>query len=132
MNTNNNTAKTIEISPVTFRARKHRGQVWKQTTDGVWSAVVVAGKSIRISGTYTNHVNGVQTFDRTFGIGDEVEHSSYNLRYTGNIKAIAAGTVTVQDGNEVKRMELAEFIRRNWNFDAAKTAAFNAEEFRCI
>jgi hypothetical protein len=95
-----------------------------------YNAEVTPGVQIRVWGVEANHVNGPQTFDRVFRVGDTVEHGSYNLAYTGRILAISAATVTVERadiGAGNKRMKLAEFVWRNWNLDLAKVERRNAE-----
>ena len=100
----------------------------------VWNAEVIPGQSIRIWGTYHNHVKGCQTFDRTFKIGDEVEYDSYNLKYTGPILGIGSKSVLIKKScSKVNcRLDLPRFIWRNWDFDSAKVAAHNSEEMLCI
>lgn len=91
---------------------------------------IVQGKSIRIRGTYKNHVNGPQAFDRTFSVGDSAERDSFNLTYTGKITAIGAKTVTIKDDcltDRTSRLTLPVFVWRNWDFDAAKSTKRNAE-----
>lgn len=98
------------------------------TNQDAWTAEVVLGKYIGISGEYSNHVDGPQKFNRRFRIGDEVEYDSYNLKYTGKITAIGKTTVTITDRQETRRLSLYDFIWRNWNFDAKMAAEHNAEE----
>lgn len=105
---------------------------------------IVPGESIRIAGSGTEKygplVDGKREiikpdFDRTFKLGDEVEYGSYNLKYTGPIVAIGPKTVTVDchgTGERKKRLSLRDFIWRNWDFDAAETAAYNANEMLYI
>ena len=97
-------------------------------SSGEATCEIVPGVSIRIRGVYGNHVNGPQAFDRTFRIGDTVERDSYNLSYTGIITKIGPKTVTIQDDclSKTSRLDLSTFVWRNWDFDAAKTAARNA------
>lgn len=60
------------------------------------SADVEPGVSIRIYGTYPNHVGGPKPFDKTFRLGDRCEYDSYNLKYTGSIVSIGPKTVVVR------------------------------------
>lgn len=94
-----------------------------------WAADVVRGHSIRIYGTYSNHVRGPQPFDRTFQIGDRVERDSYNLSFLGTVVAIGLKTVTIKDDNlaVTSRLPLDTFIRRNWDLDVATLLRRNAE-----
>lgn len=76
-------------------------------------------------------------YRRDFKIGDEAEYDSYNLSYTGTITNITAKTVTITEDfglarARVHRLDLAEFSSRNWDFDAAKTAASNSDTMRYI
>lgn len=91
-------------------------------------AEIVTGKSIRICGSYTNHVKGPQAFDRTFNIGDDAVRSSFNLTYTGKVTAIGPKTVTVTGtyGDQVSRLTISLFAWRNWNYDAEQIAERNA------
>jgi hypothetical protein len=99
-------------------------------TGTVYNAEVTPGVQVRIWGVEANHVNGPQTFDRVFKVGDVVEHGSYNLHYTGPILALGAKTVTVKDdcgSGKNKRMNLTNFCWRNWNLDLVKIAKRNGE-----
>lgn len=116
--------------PITRRGTVHNFE----NTQGTYNADTAAG-SIRIYGECTNRVNGPQTFDRVFKIGDQAEYDSFNLKYVGTIVAIGPRTVTVKhypNSPEVTRLGLFEFVDRNWDFDSAKTEKYNAEEFRCL
>lgn len=68
-------------------------------------------------------------YERTFLIGDIAEFDSFNLSYTGRITGIGAKTVTLQDkaGGRTRRLRLATFHMRNWNFDLAETQRSNSE-----
>ena len=106
-----------------------------KNTQGTYNAAILPGRYIHIFGVMTNHVDGPQHFDRTFKVGDAVEHGSYNLRYTGKITAIGKQTVTIERsdiGSNATRMHLYEFIDRNWDFDAVKIAKDNAIEMQCL
>ena len=85
------------------------------------------GKSIRIYGTMYGWRSEPADFDLTFAMGDEAEHGSYNLVYTGDIVSIGAKTVTVDDHGTRHRMTLADFISKNWDFDAKLIFERNAD-----
>jgi hypothetical protein len=102
-----------------------------QILDGC-SADVEPGVSIRIFGTYANHVDGPQPFDRTFKLGDECEYDSYNLRYTGRIVGIGPRSIVVEDRGRRRRLTIYAFTWRNWDFDSVAIAKHNKEEFRHI
>ena len=92
---------------------------------------------IRLSGTYKNHVDGPQTFDITFHVGDQAIYDTYNLKYTGEIVSIGNKTVTIAaykgTNNETRhRLNLGKFAWKNWNFNAEKVFEHNAEELRCL
>jgi len=70
---------------------------------------------------------------RYFEVGDEAEYDSYNLHYTGTITKITDKCVTIESWPgtryaETHRLDLNTFCWRNYKFNAAKTAAYNAEE----
>jgi hypothetical protein len=118
------------------RAYKWRGKVFHPKHSSpitVFNADILKNKEIRIYGTQGNHIHGPQAFDKIFSIGDEAEYGSYNLIYTGTIVGITDKQVTIEDrGIETCRLKLFNFIDRNWDFDAARVAAHNAEERFCI
>jgi len=100
-----------------------------------YHADIVPRQSIRIFGVYRNHVNGPQTFDQTFRIGDWAEYGSYNLKYNGRVVAIGPKTVTIKHYErtaDVSRLDLHTFAWRNWDFNSEKSAAYNAEEMMHI
>lgn len=100
-----------------------------------YNAEIVPGQSIRIWGTYGNHIKGPQTFDRTSKIGDAAEYDSYNLKYIGNIVRIGPKTVKVkhyEHSATCTQLTLEQFIWRNWDLDLEKTARENAETMQCI
>ncbi|MCK5505517.1 MAG: hypothetical protein KAJ10_10160 [Thermodesulfovibrionia bacterium] len=103
-----------------------------ETTD-IYNADIKKNESIRIFGTYKNHVKGPQEFDKTFSIGQWAEYDSWNLKYNGEIVAIGEKTVTVEEypgthNAKRHRLSLHAFCRRNWNYSDEKIAAHNAEE----
>ena len=121
------------VTNIQPKARKVRGEIYQHVDSNTYNADIECGKSIRIYGTYRN--GKTQQFDRVFKIGDEVEYDSYNLHYTGKIIAIGNKTVTVDTQrtySPTKRLDLHTFCWRNWDFDAAETARYNAEEMLCI
>jgi hypothetical protein len=126
----------IEIREIKSKQRIHRGHKWGGVSpDGVFNARIEPGKSIQIFGAYTNHIHGPQLFNRTFRIGDEAEYDSWNLTYTGKIMKITPKTVVVDrrgTGEHARSMDLYEFAHRNWDFNAEKIAAENAETSQCI
>lgn len=72
-----------------------------------------------------------QPFDLTFKIGDHAVYGSYNLTYTGKIVAIGEKTITINasgTGEKCKWLTWDNFAWRNWDYDADKIAADNAEE----
>jgi hypothetical protein len=65
-------------------------------------------------------------------VGDLAEYDSYNLSYTGKITKITEKCVTIvaYPGSTIEtthRLDLNTFCWRNWDFNAAETAARNAE-----
>ena len=86
-------------------------------------------QSIRIYGETNRSVSYTpKQFDLTFEIGDTAEYDSYNMRYTGKILAIGAKTVTIDahgTGEHTRRLTLAQFASRNWDFDLEKIQAEN-------
>lgn len=117
--------KTItNISP---RPRKFRGEVFEYKPDNPMHADIEPGKWIRIYGEYQG-----KPYDRTFNLGDEAEYDSFNLRYTGKIVSIGEKSVTIDDHGQRRRLDLHTFSWRNHDFDAARTAAHNAEEMLYI
>lgn len=121
----------MEIRNIKPKPYKRNGVVYQGTeTRNDYHAEIIPGKSIRLFGTFRNHVNGPQEFDLTFVIGDEAEYNSYNLTYTGEIVSIGAKTVTIKHypNRETKsRLDFYDFAYRNWDFDSAKIAAENSE-----
>jgi len=104
-------------------ARKRQG-VSHPATATEYSVDIVVGQRIQ---TYRKGVLGAK-----FQMGALAEYDSYNLSYTGTIKAITDRTVTITSRGRDHRLNLHEFCWRNWNFDAALTAARNAETSLCI
>lgn len=71
-----------------------------------------------------------------FSAGDECITGSYNLIYTDKIVKLTEKNVIVQDHfrgkGKTKRMKFAEFLSRNWAYDAAAIAKHNHETSMCI
>lgn len=73
----------------------------------------------------------------TFAMGDEAEYDSYNLSYTGQITGISPRQITIvaykgTGCEKVKKLDIYAFCWRNYNFDAAETAAKNFETMQYI
>jgi hypothetical protein len=130
--------KNILIENAVPKTRKyHRlNGVTPTNSQGVYNAEInMEARTIRIFGTMTNHCKGPQAFDKTFAVGDQAEYDSFNLRYVGTIVRIAAKTITVKhyaNSSTVTQLDVYTFIDRNWDFDAAKIEAENAEESRYL
>lgn len=92
------------------------------------AAVVTAGESIRTVGIKTTYTGRV-VLAKEYAVGDMAEYGSYNLTYYGPIKSITAKTVTVSEryGNpRTKRLKVADFVQRNYDFDLAAAQERNA------
>ena len=89
-----------------------------------YKVVVEPGKSITV---FRELAEGFS--ERTFNIGDQAEHSSYNFSYYGPIVNITEKNVIVSDKTDRKtvRMPFERFAWRNWDFDVEAKAAENAE-----
>lgn len=99
-------------------ARKRQGVSYPATVTE-YSVDIVAGQSIQV------YRKGVLAAG--FQIGSEAEYDSFNLSYTGTIKAITDKAVTITKYGQDHRLNIYEFCWRNWDFNAAETAARNAE-----
>lgn len=110
------TIVALNIQPKPYRGR-HAGVIRK--TDGEFNAEIIPGVQIRIWGHYNNSYPGPKSFDRTFTLGDPVEHDSFNLVYIGQITKITKKTIIIRDqyGTRSTRLDLHDFIWRNWDFD---------------
>lgn len=118
------TIQNIQPKPYT-----NRGVVFTpKNNDGAFNAEITK-TSIRIFGVYTNHVRGPQHFSRTFKIGHEVVVDSWNIVFTGPIKKIGPKSVTIFNKTRDKntRLDLFDFIRRNWDFNIEKINKRNSE-----
>jgi hypothetical protein len=107
-----------------------------------YTCVVEKNKSISIDCFYTNVNNPKQTTVE-FTIGSSAEYDSYNCHYIGTIVSITDKVITIDTGHsvrnennervpELRRLKLADFAARNWNFDLEKLMAYNEEERQCI
>ena len=86
-------------------------------------ANIEPARSIHMVGTYGNG-----PVDITFNVGDTAEYDSYNLKYLGTITKISDKSVTIQPkyGDQVRRLDLNEFMWRNHDFNLEKVSAENA------
>lgn len=117
--------RNIQPKPRTFQGKKYQ---WEERNN--YNADVEPGKSIRIFGTYNDHISKPE-FDKTFEIGDQAVWGAYNLTYTGEIVSIGKSTVTITRfgiGERKKRLDLRSFCFWNWDYDAEKIAKHNLNE----
>jgi len=103
---------------------------------GEW-AEIEKGKSIRLFGArkrWEGSEESVALYETKFEVGSEAEYDSFNLSYTGTIVSITDKTVTIQPpyGDKKKRLKIATFQWRNWNFDAEETSRKNSETMMYI
>ncbi len=126
--------KKIEVTNIKAKARTRHGVTHEPEAErNEYNATICPGERIRIYGVYID--DRPIAFSKTFKIGDRAEYDSYNLAYTGAIVAIGAKTVTIDAGStgeNLKRLDLYTFCWRNWDYDAAKIAKRNDEEFMAI
>jgi hypothetical protein len=121
--------KAVLVSNIKEADRTYRGRRVTGETYVGHNAEIVPGSSIRLHGIDRRRSIEPTPYDRTFHIGDQAEHGSYNLSYYGPIVAITAKSVTIRsdvDGRN-RRLSLAEFSRRNWNFDLQTARRRNGE-----
>lgn len=87
---------------------------------------IKVGRSIQIDCIYKNSYQPKPT-SRTLSIGDMAEYDSYNLSYMGKIVQITEKTVCIQPAHEsgYRRLPIADFCWRNWDFDVEKKKAEN-------
>jgi hypothetical protein len=123
----------LTIQNIQPKAYKRSGITYNPTESmNDYHAEIKPGREIRIFGTYRNHINGAQQFDKTFKVGDVAEYGSYNLVYTGEIVSIGKKTISIHHHGEVSRLSLYEFSWRNWDFNIEKINKHNIEESYCI
>lgn len=105
------------------------GTTYTRSADEGHNVAVTPGVSVRLFGTDKNRYGGPVKYDLTFNMGDTCERDAYNLVYTGTIVAIGAKTITVKDDclNKTTRMSIAQFSRRNRDFDLARISKRNSE-----
>ena len=100
-------------------------------TNNTYTAEVKKGESIKIINSV--RYEGEATHNNEFKIGDEAEYDSWNLKYTGKIEKITDKSVFVKKmGDTCKRMTIAEFCDRNYDFDAQKVSDYNYNEMLYI
>lgn len=121
----------VESRAWTKFGTKHEGKIEKTSF-----AAITPGRSIVLFGAR----NG-KAYRKRFEIGDIAEYDSYNLSYTGPIRAISVkrisiGTgwsrngssrVTPGDPEKLKSLDIHAFDWRNYDFDAEATAVRNHE-----
>lgn len=95
----------------------------------IWFAEVI-DDSLHIWGTMGRWQRVPVSFDRWFSVGDFAEFDSYNLSYFGEIVKFSEKTVTIDThglrrGNA--RLNMYQFIWRNWDFSADKARQRNAD-----
>ena len=118
----------MALTSVMTKARVHFGTEYPaQETE--YQVEIMPNKSISVfkNGELCN----------TFALGDEAEYDSYNLSYTGEITKITAKQVTIvaykgTGCEKTKRLDLYTFCWRNYDFDAAETAAKNFDTMQYI
>lgn len=119
-------AKLISYPEIREKVRTVRGQTFGgQVVKGA-SAELLPGQYVRIFGTYYNrHVP--KDYDLRFVVGAKAVYDSYNMVYVGTVEAIGEKTIAIRSGAQLKRIDLAEFVELNWNFDEARINKKNAE-----
>lgn len=113
--------------------RPDRGTYFASEFPEAGALIQVKGeKSIIIEGVAKKWKRGqdgpqLVPFKKVFKIGDTVKTGSYNLIYTGVITKIGPKSVTTDDAGEIKRFDLVEFIRNNWDLDLEKIRRKNID-----
>ncbi len=134
-------AKKITVWEIKTRDHKSGGRTYAGEVIEGAHAEIVPGKSIRLFGMAGDGRRWVRdaegklvpgeayVYRKDFAIGDVAEYDSYNLSYCGTIVAITEKTVSIREkhGSRVRRLDLADFSQRNWDFDAEATAKRNSE-----
>lgn len=83
-------------------------------------------KTIQIDAT---NFKGVR-FQNKFVVGSSAEYDLWNLIYTGEITNITEHFVFF--GFEKRRLSMADFIEKNWDFDWVRISKHNADEMQYI
>lgn len=72
-----------------------------------------------------------RAYDVSFAIGDLAEYDSFNLRYLAPIKSFSIKSVVFHTpdhrGGKTRRLKLADFVMRNYNFNVTEIEAHNDE-----
>lgn len=87
-------------------------------------ADVIRGESIRLYGKMFG-----KPFSIKFNVGDVAIYDSYNLIYLGTIIQITEKCVTIKPrySNRVKRLKLAVFASKNYDFNLERVERHNRE-----
>lgn len=136
----------VVLDEIRSKTHKRGSQVYGGEVVEGHHAEIVVGESITLHGAMkagSRYVRDAATgrmvpnarpmlYANVFRIGDEACVGSFNLVYTGIVRAITAKTVTVVQyegscNERAYRMDIATFDRRNWDFDAAEASRRNAE-----
>lgn len=136
----------VVLDEIRSKTHKRGSQVYGGEVIEGHHAEIVVGESVTLHGIVPaghRYVRDAQTgrmvpsarptlYANVFRIGDEACCGSFNLVYTGVVRAITAKTITVVEyegsrNERVYRMDIATFDRRNWDFDAAEASRRNAE-----
>jgi hypothetical protein len=134
----NPTKKVKKTNVIIVSDIRSKWEINKELSHNYNADIDVKNNTIRIYGHTQECVNWRTSeyvnkpFDKTFKKGDVVEVDSYNYVYTGEILSVGSKTVTVVEHSRNKRMNLAEFIRRNHKLDLEKIAERNLETSYCI
>ena len=67
-----------------------------------------------------------------FCVGNECVTGSFNLIYTDKILDITDKTVSYMDMGRLRRVKLARFVNRNWDYDAQRIKKHNDEMSQMI
>ena len=135
--------KKIVIESIVEKTSVCRGHVHPGKVLEGQHAEIIVGQSITLYGEMKAGSRYVQNergqYDRVnaepipyrveFKMGDQAEYDSYNLHYCGVIVSITAKTVTMEHHGKKHRLDIAEFSRRNHDYDAEKIAARNHDVF---
>jgi len=120
---------TIYYAEIRSKTGKRHGLEYGGNVLKGHKAIIMPNEYINIYGQEWNHIHAPVDFNKTFNIGDSAEYHSYNLKYVGKITAIKEKYIEIETMYKEKtRLSIYEFSWRNWDFDAIKTAEYNAEE----